>query len=229
MDSPKLRMHLTIPNSAAFTLLVLAAVAACGSATRSPVADVSRGPVSEAARATTATVAGDTLRRGYATADVRFAQHMIAHHGQALEMVALVPARANRSDLRTLAARIEVSQRDEIASMQRWLKSRGEEAPDTEAHHGHVEAGAPEAAMPGMLSPVEMATLAAANGPEFDRLFLELMIRHHEGALAMVAELFASPGGGQEPEIFGIASEVDADQRAEIERMRSMLRVSPGG
>lgn len=76
--------------------------------------------------------------------------------------------------------------------------------------------------MPGMLTDEELARLAAATGAEFERLFLELMIRHHEGALIMVADLFSS-GGGQEAEIFQLASHVDADQRAEIARMRGML------
>jgi uncharacterized protein (DUF305 family) len=77
--------------------------------------------------------------------------------------------------------------------------------------------------MPGMLTPEEMARLGQATGPEFDRLFLEFMIKHHEGALAMVKELFATSGAGQEPEMFAFANDVDADQRAEIDRMHSML------
>ena len=77
--------------------------------------------------------------------------------------------------------------------------------------------------MPGMLTPEEMARLAAAKGEAFDRLFLEFMIKHHEGALTMVKDLFATPGAGQESEIFAFASDVDADQRMEIERMGAML------
>ena len=78
--------------------------------------------------------------------------------------------------------------------------------------------------MPGMLTAEEMARLAAAQGPAFDRLFLESMIKHHEGALVMVKALFAAAGAGQEPEIFAFASDVDADQRMEIERMGNMLK-----
>jgi uncharacterized protein (DUF305 family) len=74
-----------------------------------------------------------------------------------------------------------------------------------------------------MLTAEEMARLAAARGPGFDLLFLEFMIKHHEGALVMVEDLFASPGAGQEAEIFAFASDVDADQRMEIERMAAML------
>ena len=158
-------------------------------------------------------------------ADVRFIQGMIPHHQQALEMAALVPGRTAREDLRRMAERITVSQRDEIATMERWLRARGQPLPAADAHHGHGAGG--HAAMPGMATPEEMAALAASTGAEFDRRFLELMIRHHEGALAMVAELFASPGAAQGSQIFGIASEVDADQRMEIDRMRMLLDGPP--
>ncbi|MBW3571143.1 MAG: DUF305 domain-containing protein [Gemmatimonadetes bacterium] len=157
----------------------------------------------------------------HADPDVRFMTGMIAHHAQALDMVALVPERATRADVRRMAERIEVSQRDEIAMMQRWLQARGHPVPAADAAHAHH--GPAHARMPGMLSEEEMQRLAAARGPEFDRLFLELMIRHHEGALEMVAELFGTPGGGQASEVFHVASEVGADQRMEIERMRTML------
>jgi uncharacterized protein (DUF305 family) len=155
------------------------------------------------------------------SADVRFMRDMIGHHAQALEMTALVPDRAGRADLRMMAGRIDVSQRDEIAMMERWLQRHGQDAPQADAHHGHHTGE--HARMPGMASPEEMARLAAASGAEFDRLFLELMIRHHEGALVMVEQFF-SAGGGQQPEVYHIASEVDADQRMEIDRMRGMLQ-----
>jgi uncharacterized protein (DUF305 family) len=158
-------------------------------------------------------------------ADVRFVTGMIAHHGQALDMVALVPDRATRDDVRMMAERIAVSQRDEIALMQRWLQARGHPVPAADSAHAHH--GGAHAPMAGMLTPEEMQRLAAARGAEFDRLFLELMIRHHEGALAMVAELFGTPGGGQESAVFHIASEVDADQQMEIDRMRTMLARAP--
>jgi uncharacterized protein (DUF305 family) len=177
------------------------------------------------------TAAGQGATPGHTPADVRFMREMIGHHAQALEMAALVPERAARPDLRLLAERITVSQQDEIAMMQAWLRAHGEAVPaDAHAgHHAHHAAGADSAAMPGMATPEEMARLAAARGAEFDRLFLELMIRHHEGALVMVRELFATPGAGQESQIYSVASEVDADQRMEIDRMRSMLDGPPGG
>jgi uncharacterized protein (DUF305 family) len=78
-----------------------------------------------------------------------------------------------------------------------------------------------------MLTSAEMERLRAARGAEFDRLFLQFMIKHHEGALVMVEELFRTPGGGQEPEIFAFASDVDADQRMEIDRMTALLQERP--
>ena len=150
--------------------------------------------------------------------DVEFMQGMIMHHAQAVEMVALVPSRSSSDDVKKLALRIDVSQQDEIKMMQHWLEVRGQQLPDP---HAHQMNGA--TLMPGMLTPEEMARLAAAKGDAFDRLFLEGMIKHHGGALAMVNDLFSSPGAGQEPEIFGFASDVDADQRMEIDRMGAML------
>jgi len=145
-------------------------------------------------------------------------QDMISHHAQAVEMTALLRTRTARADMRLLAGRIEASQEDEIAFMRRWLEARGHAVPDAHAHHEHGGM-----LMPGMLTAEEMTRLASAAGPDFDRLFLEGMIKHHAGALDMVATLFGAPGAGQETEIFAFASEVDADQRIEIGRMQSML------
>jgi uncharacterized protein (DUF305 family) len=153
------------------------------------------------------------VHSGYTEEDARFVQGMILHHAQALLMTELVADRTGSESMRRLAGRIEVSQKDEIAVMERWLGRRAEPLPEDHLH-GSL--------MPGMLTDEELARLAAATGAEFERLFLELMIRHHEGALIMVADLFSS-GGGQEAEIFQLASHVDADQRAEIARMRGML------
>lgn len=164
----------------------------------------------------------------YTAADVGFLRAMIPHHAQALAMTALAPDRAAREDIRLLAERIDASQRTEIAQMRRWLESRGEPAPATgwEQHAGHVmaaaAAGDPGGAH-GMATPEELARLEAARGAAFDRLFLTLMIRHHEGALTMTRELLASEGAGQEPELFQLLSHIDADQRAEIARMRRIL------
>ena len=146
-------------------------------------------------------------------------QGMIGHHMQALEMTALVGTRSANEGLRLLAKRIEISQADEIEMMRDWLKALGEPVPDPHAHH------APGAVlMPGMLTAGEMQRLADAKGAEFDRLFLEFMIKHHDGALVMVDELFSSAGAGQQSDIFAFASDVEADQRMEIERMSALLK-----
>jgi len=149
-------------------------------------------------------------------------RQMIPHHQQAIEMAALVGERTSNRAIDMLSERIAVSQRDEIAWMTRWLDRYAAAAPaaDEHAHHaGHHD----HVLMPGMLTPDEMAALAAASGAEFDRLFLEGMIRHHEGALTMVSQLLATPGAAQATEVYQIATEIDADQRADIDRMRTML------
>jgi uncharacterized protein (DUF305 family) len=179
---------------------------------------VQPGAPGQATRSISATQATDLSQVQFVGADVKFMQGMIGHHGQALEMVALVPSHTANDDLKKLALRIDVSQADEIKMMQHWLEVRGQQVPGMNAMHAH---GA--ILMPGMLTADEMTRLAAARGPEFDRLFLEGMIKHHGGALTMVETLFAEPGAGQDSEIFAFASDVDADQRMEIDRMGAML------
>jgi len=151
-------------------------------------------------------------------ADIEFMQGMIHHHLQAIDMTALLSQNTSSEDMRKLGLRMSLSQSDEIKMMRRWLETRGQEAPGDHAHH---MPGAPM--MPGMLSAQEMERLAAAKGPAFDKLFLEGMIKHHNGALVMVDELFAK-GAGQQSEIFAFATDVEADQRAEIDRMTAMLK-----
>ena len=162
--------------------------------------------------------ATDLSKVGHTPADVKFMQGMIGHHAQAVEMVALIADRTASEDLKRLGLRIQVSQEDEMNMMRRWLEVRGEKIPGPHAHHE------PGGFMPGMLTSEEMAQLAAAKGKEFDRLFLQGMIKHHGGAITMVEELFKSPGAGQEGGIFAFASDVDADQRMEIDRMGAMLK-----
>jgi uncharacterized protein (DUF305 family) len=154
-------------------------------------------------------------------ADTRFMQRMIPHHEQALRMTALVAGRGAGADVTRLATRIEVSQRDEITQMRRWLTDRAEAAPPpATGHAGHG------ASMPGMLTDAQFAQLERSRGVEFDRAFLRFMIQHHEGALVMVRELYAQ-GGGVEPASDRFAREVNADQTIEIGRMRAMLAALP--
>ncbi len=180
---------------------------------------VQPGAPGEPSRVISARAAVDLSRVQHTAADVRFMQNMIGHHAQAMEMTALLASRTASAEMRKLALRIDVSQADEIKMMREWLQARG--VAQAAEHVHHTPAGMP---MPGMLSRQEMARLAASTGTEFDRLFLESMIQHHEGALVMVRELFSTPGAGQESAIFAFASDVDADQRMEIDRMRAMLK-----
>ena len=200
-------------------ILLAAGVISCRTSGEPSAPLLQPGAPGEATTTISAAEASDLSAVGFREADVKFMQGMIGHHSQALEMVELLPSRTSREDMKLLAQRILVSQEDEIQMMQDWLRARGQELPDPHAHHQH---GA--TLMPGMLTQDEMAKLAAAKGAEFDRLFLEGMIKHHGGALTMVQELFASPGAGQESDIFAFASDVDADQRMEIDRMGLLLR-----
>jgi uncharacterized protein (DUF305 family) len=179
---------------------------------------VQPGAPGEASKIITAAAASDLSKVDYTGADIKFMQGMIGHHAQALEMVQLLKTRSAGDDIKKLALRIELSQDDEIKMMQHWLQVRGQQVPDRMAMHIH---GA--TLMPGMLSPDEMQQLERATGAEFDRLFLEGMIKHHGGALTMVKDLLDTPGAGQESEVFAFVSDVEADQRMEIDRMGAML------
>lgn len=203
-------------------LLAAVAGASCRSAAppaAAPPPIIQPGAPGQPSRVIAAAQASDLSQVQYTGADIKFMQGMIGHHAQAVEMVALVPSRTASDAIRKLAMRIDVSQQDEMKMMREWLQARGQQIPDPRAHH---MMGA--TLMPGMLTAEEMAALAAAKGAAFDRLFLEGMIKHHGGAITMVHELFATDGAGQTPEIFSYASDVDADQRMEIDRMDSLLK-----
>lgn len=157
-------------------------------------------------------------------ADVEFVQMMLPHHQQALEMTALVEDRAADPDLAQLAERIEVSQQDEIALLEKWLSQRGEMVSGMHGGHGdHGGAGGGHQDMPGMLTPAQLDQLARSKGERFDRLFLQGMIRHHEGAVVMVETLLTGGEGGQESEVFQLASHIGTDQQVEIAAMKKRL------
>jgi uncharacterized protein (DUF305 family) len=147
---------------------------------------------------------------------------MIHHHAQALTMARMAPSHGASGEIQVLAERIIVGQNDEIAIMQRWLRDQGQPVPDPEAAAPH--GGAHAMHMPGMLTQEQLEELDAAQGAEFDRLFLTYMIQHHQGALTMVEQLFGTYGAAQGDMVFKIASDIGADQTSEIDRMRSMLR-----
>jgi uncharacterized protein (DUF305 family) len=180
---------------------------------------VQPGAPGESPRALSAEEAIAIANTGYSPADVSFMQDMIPHHHQAVQMAALVADRTNRPELIDVAGRIDASQRDEIAFMQQWLRARGERVPEPAAqeamHTGHR--------MAGMATPEQLAELARSEGAAFDRLFLELMIAHHEGAVRMVEALLEQPGSAYDPVLFEFTTDVTNDQTAEIERMHALV------
>jgi uncharacterized protein (DUF305 family) len=198
-------------RSGSAAICLLAAALVCGCASRPP-------------SSLHATPAG-LGRLPYSDADVEFMSGMIPHHAQAVIMAGWAPSHGARPDVAVFCERIVVGQRDEIATMQTWLRDRGEEVPDAAStrHKMKMDGMTHEMLMPGMLSDDEMAALDRARGPEFDRLFLTGMIRHHQGAIDMVDVLFKSYGAAQDETVFKFASDVYADQSTEINRMNEML------
>ena len=202
------------------------------------VAGCSRGvrpSVTAAAVAPEAGARPESAPPPYSPADARFMSGMIVHHAQAVLMSGWAPTHGASPSVSELCERIIVSQRDEIAAMQRWLRERHQAVPDADTTSQRMMAGMDRAMsmpgtahpmlMPGMLTGEQLARLDSARGPTFDRLFLTFMIQHHEGALTMVQDLMNAQGGGQDGLVFQFASDVNAGQSAEIDRMRHMLAV----
>lgn len=214
------------------TVACLAAlVVACGGSSAPAVqpSPSSTAPRTEAESraAAIARARADSARLPYTKADIDFMSGMIHHHAQAIEMANLVGERTASPEIKVLSGRIISAQEDEIGIMTRWLEDRLQPVPDWRAEAaGHGEHGAHGdhgTMMPGMLTAEEMAALKAARGREFDVLFLRGMIKHHEGATEMVRQLFNTPGAGQDEMIFRFATDVNVDQRTEINRMNRML------
>jgi len=195
----------------------LAVLSAGAVAQEAPI--VQPGAPGQPSRMLAAEDAIDLAGQKYSIADVRFMQDMIPHHNQAREMAALVAERTERTQLVELAERIEKSQKDEIAFMSDWLEEHDAEVPDPDDY----DAMRVTHKMAGMASPEDMERLAELEGGDFDRLFLELMIEHHQGAITMVDDLLEQPGAAADPAVFEFVTDVNNDQSAEIERMSAML------
>jgi uncharacterized protein (DUF305 family) len=167
----------------------------------------------------------DSARMHYTEADVRFMTGMIGHHAQALVMAGLAPTHGASPPLEILCARIINAQQDEIAAMQVWLSDRGQPVPEVHVSGTTMTINGSEHAthMPGMLTVDQLLELDAARGEAFNRLFLTYMIQHHQGAVTMVDELFATDGAALDEAAFKLASDIQADQRAEIARMELMI------
>jgi len=169
----------------------------------------------------------DSARLPYTAADIQFMTGMISHHAQAIVMAKMAPTHGASASVQTLCGRIINAQNDEITLMQNWLRDRNQPVPEAKplpmkmVMNGQVM----EMLMPGMLTPEQMKQLGAARGKEFDRLFLTGMIQHHQGAIEMVTQLFATPGAAQDEATFKFANNVNVDQNTEIRRMQQMLLV----
>lgn len=212
-------------------LLLLSACAG----TTPPATPAPAGPAASTMPAVPAAVTGqaaaweraraDSVRYPWTKADADFMSHMIGHHAQAIAMSRLAPTHGASPAVRRLADRIINAQEDEIATMQRWLADRRQVVPAATAGPMTMmmDGMAHEMLMPGMLTAQQMAQLDRATGPEFDRLFLTGMIRHHRGATSMVRDLFATPAAAQDEVVFKFANDVNVDQTTEIARMEGML------
>ena len=156
----------------------------------------------------------------FSPADVKFMQDMIVHHQQAVDLAALVEGRSNNSDIVAIAGRIDASQADEIAFMREWLAERGQ--PTAMQHHAGMDHAAHHLMM-GMATPAQVAELGTLESTAFDRLFLQLMVRHHGGAIDMVETLHDQPGTAYDPVMFEFTNDLVKEQQAEIDRMNAIL------
>ena len=171
------------------------------------------------------------ITQPWSDADIQFMSGMIPHHAQAVIMAGWAPTHGARSDVAILCERMVVGQTDEIRMMQQWLADRGAPVPDAKGTRMRMKMNGTEheMLMPGMLTDEEMAALDKARGPDFDRLFLLGMIKHHQGAIDMVDELMKAYGAAQDDSIYKFASDVYADQSIEIGVMKRMLEEKWGG
>jgi len=218
---------MTIPLSISGAVaLLIASVAAFAIATPGLAQDARQAVAhSQSDLAAIAKAREDSSRRPYTAADVHFMQGMIHHHAQAIVMAGWAPSHDASPAVHTLCERIINAQRDEIATIQQWLRDRQQQVPESTASGMKMvmDGVEHEMLMPGMLSEAQMKQLDAARGKEFDRLFLTYMIQHLKGAVQMVKELFDSYGAAQDDLVFKFASDVNVDQMTEIARMEKML------
>lgn len=186
-------------------------------------------PGQESAATKMAFATADSAARAYAPADVEFMSGMVPHHAQAVIMAGWAPSHGARADVTRLCARIVAAQSSEIGMMRRWLRERNEVVPDSTStrHVMRMNGAVHDMLMPGMLSDDEMAALGRARGSAFDRLFLTGMIRHHQGAIAMVKDLLQHGDAGHDETVFRFANDVVSDQSAEILLMIRMLETVP--
>jgi len=216
----------TRTSGLAAALLAALAMAGCASGGhQAEQASQAPSPRGQSEIAAIAKARADSVVHPYTEADIHFMSGMIHHHAQAIVMAGWAPTHGASPSVLTLCERIINAQRDEIATMQTWLRDRRLPVPEASAAGMKMMMNGQEQVMlmPGMLSPEQMKQLDDARGPEFDRLFLTFMIQHHRGAVDMVHDLFESYGAGQDELVFKFASDVNVDQTTEIVRMQRML------
>jgi uncharacterized protein (DUF305 family) len=202
---------------------VVTLLAGCATAGRSP-AGAPTGVEAAKAKAR-----ADSVRWPYTAADIRFMSSMIHHHAQAIVMAKMAATHGASDAIMRLTQRITNAQTDEIALMSRWLADRNQPVPEPNPAGETMQMGGMTHTklMPGMLSEQQMKQLDAAQGREFDRLFLTFMIQHHRGAVEMVQELLSHRGAANDETVFKFAADVNVDQTTEINRMLEMLLVAP--
>ncbi|MFD4206332.1 DUF305 domain-containing protein [Micromonospora tulbaghiae] len=204
-------MKTTILRRAALAgvaLSALLATAACGGD--------DTGGMTHGTGSSSAAGASPSAGATFNDADVMFAQMMIPHHQQAVTMADLAPTRASDTELKDLAARIKAAQDPEITTMKGWLTAWGK---PTDLPSDHSMPGM-TSGMPGMMSEQQMKNLAAANGAAFDKMFAELMIAHHNGAIDMAK---AEQADGSNPEAKALAARIASDQATEVQTLRKIL------
>jgi uncharacterized protein (DUF305 family) len=216
-----MRTNLAIRRTLGVTLTVLTAVAVtgCGGDTgHDTAAPAGGGHNSTTSAPATSSSSAATGTSAHNKADVTFAQSMILHHKQAIEM-ADMGEKASNTDVKTLAEKIKSVQQPEIEKMSTWLSAWGEPMP-SEAAGGHGMPGMSDSEMPGMMTDKDMASLKNAKGAAFDTMFLEMMIEHHQGAVAMAN---TQQQQGQNADAKALAETIKTDQSAEIKQMESLL------
>lgn len=154
--------------------------------------------------------------------DVGFTQGMIPHHAQAIEMAEMAIAQSKNADVLELATQIKAAQGPEMAQMTGWLETWGQKVPETSGMHDM--AGMDSMMMSGMMTDADMQKLGQSMGTSFDRMWLEMMVLHHEGAITMANDEIA---GGKSPDTIALARKIISGQQTEIDTMNRLIAVMP--
>jgi uncharacterized protein (DUF305 family) len=209
------------PSNSMATALLAVGLCACSSSMQT--ASTTSGPAAGGPSATVVATAPNP-------ADVDFMSGMIPHHAQAVLIAGWAPSHGARKDVAVLCERIVVGQGDEIRLMQYWLRQHGQVVPSATSMRMKMKMAdgmEMDMLMPGMLNDEQLAALDKARGSDFDRLFLQAMIAHHNGAISMVNTLLGANGSANDDVVYRFSSDVFADQTTEIDRMTKMLATVP--